>query len=131
MELSLSLIHIYREHLESLENVQFIAGDGSVYMWVIAFNNESEIFSDKRVREAISYAINRDEIVDGALNGFGEAVEMPIVPSVFGYDPEFKGHEYDLEKAKQLMAEAGYADGLTVTIKLNQPSTYTLSLIHI
>ena len=114
-----------REHLESLENVQFIAGDGSVYMWVIAFNNESEIFSDKRVREAISYAINRDEIVDGALNGFGEAVEMPIVPSVFGYDPEFKGHEYDLEKAKQLMAEAGYADGLTVTIKLNQSSTYT------
>ena len=86
---------------------------------------ESEIFSDKRVREAISYAINRDEIVDGALNGFGEAVEMPIVPSVFGYDPEFKGHEYDLEKAKQLMAEAGYADGLTVTIKLNQSSTYT------
>lgn len=114
-----------REHLESLDNVQFIAGDGSVYMWVIAFNNESEIFSDKRVREAISYAINRDEIVDGALNGFGYPVEMPIVPSVFGYDPEFKGLGYDLEKAKQLMAEAGYADGLTVTIKLNQSTSYT------
>lgn len=114
-----------REHLESLENVAFIPGNGSVYMWVIAFNNESSIFSDQRVREAISHAINREEIVDGALNGFGMPVEMPIVPSVFGFDPEFKNQEYDLEKAKQLLAEAGYPDGLTVTIKLNQSSTYT------
>lgn len=87
-----------REHLESLENVAFIPGNGSVYMWVIAFNNESSIFSDQRVREAISHAINREEIVDGALNGFGMPVEMPIVPSVFGFDPEFKNQEYDLEK---------------------------------
>lgn len=114
-----------REHLESLENVAFIPGNGSVYMWVIAFNNESSIFSDQRVREAISHAINREEIVDGALNGFGMPVEMPIVPSVFGFDPEFKNQEYDLEKAKKLLAEAGYPDGLTVTIKLNQSSTYT------
>lgn len=114
-----------RSRLESLDNVQFLVGDGSVYMWVVAFNNETGVFADERLREAVSYAIDRDEIVAGALDGFGEAVEMPIVPSVFGYDPAFKNNAYDLEKAKNLVAEAGYPDGLTVTIKLNQSTTYT------
>ena len=114
-----------RAQLESLDNVQFLTGNGSVYMWIIAFNNESGIFADKRLREAISYAIDREEILAGALNGFGEPVEMPIVPSVFGYDESFENHEYDLDKARQLMAEAGYPDGFSVTIKLNQSTTYT------
>ncbi len=114
-----------REQLSSLDNVQFLDGDGSLYMWVIAFNNESEIFSNKTLREAISYAIDREEMVVGFLDGFGEAVEMPIVPSIPGYDPTFENHPLDLEKAKQLMADAGYPDGLTVTIKLNQSSSYT------
>lgn len=114
-----------RAQLESLDNVQFLKGDGSVYMWVVAFNNESEIFKNQKLREAISYAIDREEMVIGYLDGFGEPVEMPIVPSVFGYDASFKNHEYDLDKAKALLTEAGYPDGLTVTIKLNQSTTYT------
>lgn len=111
--------------LESLENVQFLKEDGSVYMWVVAFNNESEYFKNEKVRQAISYAVDRQEMVDGYLNGFGISTEMPIVPSVFGYDPSFKGNGYDLDKAKELLAEAGYPDGFTCTIKLNQSSTYT------
>ena len=70
-----------REHLESLENVAFIPGNGSVYMWVIAFNNESSIFSDQRVREAISHAINREEIVDGALMASECRLKCPSFPA--------------------------------------------------
>lgn len=114
-----------RTQLESLENVQFLNEDGSVYMWVVAFNNESEIFKNQKVREAISYAIDRQEMVDGYLDGFGIVTEMPIVPSVFGYDPSFKNNEYNLEKAKALLSEAGYPNGFSCTIKLNQSSTYT------
>lgn len=113
-----------RAQLESLENVKFYSGDGSVYMWVVAFNNEDEVFSNPKVREAISYAIDRNEMVEGYLGGFGESVEMPIVPSVFGFDPSFKNHELDLEKAKALLAEAGYPDGFSCSIKLNQSATY-------
>ena len=105
--------------------ITFVSPATDPSIWIIAFNNESGIFADKRLREAISYAIDREEILAGALNGFGEPVEMPIVPSVFGYDESFENHEYDLDKARQLMAEAGYPDGFSVTIKLNQSTTYT------
>lgn len=114
-----------RSQLEALDNVQFLSENGSVYMWVVAFNNESEFFKEQKVREAINYAVDRQEMVDGYLDGFGVATEMPIVPSVFGYDPSFKNHEKDLDKAKALLAEAGYPNGFTCTIKLNQSSTYT------
>lgn len=113
-----------RAQLKSLENVTFYEGNGSVYMWVVAFNNESELFKNAKVREAISYAIDRGEMVDGYLDGFGESVEMPIVPSIFGFDPSFKNHELDLDKAKALLAEAGYPNGFNCTIRLNQSSTY-------
>lgn len=112
-------------YLAELDNIQVQTSDGSVYMWVIAFNNTSELFSNENLRKAISYAIDRDEIVEGVLDGKGEAVEMPIVPSLLGYDASFKNNEYDLEKAKELLTEAGYPDGLTFTMKLNQSSTYT------
>jgi peptide/nickel transport system substrate-binding protein len=114
-----------QDYLDGLDHIQVLTSEGSVYMWVIAFNNTSNLFSNEKLREAISYAINRNEIVEGALDGKGEAVEMPIVPSLFGYDPSFKNNEYDLDKAKSLLAEAGYPDGLKMTMKLNQSSTYT------
>ena len=89
----------------------------------ITLNNGLRIIGERM--EAVHTVAVGVFVSTGAVNGFGMPVEMPIVPSVFGFDPEFKNHEYDLEKAKQLLAEAGYADGLTVTIKLNQSSTYT------
>ena len=114
-----------REHLMSLPNVQYLETEVASYYYVLALNTESEIFSNQKLREAISYAINREDIVLGALDGMGAPVEMPIAPNAFGYDPDFQGHPYDVDKAKELMAEAGYPDGLTVTIKLNQSSVYT------
>jgi len=73
-------------------------------------------FNDIRVRQAISYAIDRDAIM--AARGFGvmSPANQLLPESVMGRLPDSYNCTYDLEKAKQLMAEAGYADGFSTTI---------------
>ena len=74
-------------------------------------------FNDQRVREAISIAIDRKTI--GERLYLGEAwplSNMPAAPGTFGYNDDVKPHPYDLERAKQLMKDAGYADGFEVQI---------------
>lgn len=69
-------------------------------------------FEDKRVREAFSIALDRDALVSGLFGGAAEPLYGQIAPGVAGYDPSFPKIEHDPERAKQLIAEAGYADGL-------------------
>ena len=67
------------------------------------------------MRLAINYAINRQGIVDKILRGFGTPAGELSPPSYAGYDPALVPR-FDLDKAKALMAEAGYADGFSVTM---------------
>jgi peptide/nickel transport system substrate-binding protein len=96
----------------------------SAYYYHISMNNQSGPFANKKVREAVSYAINREDIIIGGLDGNGSPVEVPMPPAAFGYDPEFKHNPYDPEKAKQLLAEAGYPDGFTCKFRINQAPMY-------
>ncbi|MEO5929889.1 MAG: ABC transporter substrate-binding protein, partial [Candidatus Kapaibacterium sp.] len=85
----------------------------------------SDVFRDKRVRQAFNYAIDRDKIVRYVLQGqaAGPAVHGIVPGSMPGYDTaSIHGYSYDLAKARALMTEAGYPDGKgfpTVTIQLN------------
>ena len=67
-------------------------------------------FGDKRVRQAIAYAIDKEEIVDGVLFGLGKPATGPYVPNTWPYNPNVKKYEYNPEKAKTLLAEAGWRD---------------------
>lgn len=69
---------------------------------------------DIRVRQAINYAINRDKLIQGVLDGYANKIASLSCPEYDGYDANIKGYDYDLEKAKTLMAEAGYPDGFTI-----------------
>lgn len=85
----------------------------------------SELFKDKRIRQAFNYAVDRQKILQFVLNGQGYmgAVFGIVPPSMPDYDVEkIKGYEYDLPKAKELMADAGYPDGRgfpDVTLQIN------------
>lgn len=86
----------------------------------IGMNQEFAPLSDPRVRAAVCYAINKREIVDNILSGVGGTYpsgyeSSAIANAATDLDP----HEQDIEKARALMAEAGYADGFDV--KLNTP----------
>ena len=86
------------------------------------FNTAQNVFKNKKVRQAISYAIDRDKIVDEVLKGeaYGPGIHGITPPSMRNYDvASIKGYKQDKEKAKKLLAEAGYPNGKGFpTIKL-------------
>jgi peptide/nickel transport system substrate-binding protein len=71
------------------------------------FNMEKPPFNDKRMRQAVAYAINKDQIVKTIYPGVAEVAVGPIPPMSFAYDKNLKGIAYDPEKAKALLKEIG------------------------
>lgn len=74
-----------------------------------------EAFKDARVRQAVAYAINQEGIVKKIMRGFATPAAQMSPEGYLGYNEALKPR-YDLKKAKQLMEEAGYADGFTITM---------------
>ena len=68
-------------------------------------------FKDKRVRQAINYAIDKDAIIKDVLLGVNQKAEGVLPKGIPGYDPNFKGLGYDPEKSKKLLADAGFPGG--------------------
>ncbi len=89
---------------------------------ILTMNNGSTPLNDKRVREAISHAINRDEIIDGAMFGYGTPIGSHFAPHHPAYVDLTEQSAFDPEKAKELLVEAGYSNGLTLSLKLPPPS---------
>lgn len=76
----------------------------------LGFNLEDEKFADRRVRQAISYAINRGEIIEGVLLGLGQEATGPYKPGTWAYNPKVRRYSYDPARARQLLQEAGWRD---------------------
>lgn len=91
----------------------------SVSLDYVGINVEAEPFDDVKVRQAVSMAINKEEIIDGVYDNVGIPAIGPLAPNVFGYDESVSGIEYDVDRAKELLAEAGYEDGFSTTIWTN------------
>lgn len=85
-------------------------------------NVETAPLDNPDVRKAINYAINKQNIIDGALEGRGMVANSAISPTCDGYSENVKGYEYDPEKAKELLSAAGYTESnpLNLTIKLKE-----------
>jgi len=69
----------------------------------MGFNLLNPLFQDKRVRQAISYAIDKNEILEGVLFGLGEVATGPYKPGTWQYKPKVKTYPYDPQKAKDLL----------------------------
>ena len=82
---------------------------GNSYTY-LGFNLKHKPFDDKRVRQAINYAIDKQEIIDGVLLGLGEPVASPYKPGTRWSNPNLKPYPYDKAKAIALLTEAGFAD---------------------
>jgi ABC-type transport system substrate-binding protein len=78
-----------------------------------AFNMEDPVLKNKYLRQAISLAVNADTIIDLFYNGRALPAQGPIPPDIVGYDPKLKNpyRQFNLTKAKELLAKAGYPDG--------------------
>lgn len=73
----------------------------------MAFNTSRAPFNDAKLRQAISYAINKDELVKYLYQGYAKAADAPVPPFIPGYNGEVKKYEYNPEKAKELLKELG------------------------
>lgn len=81
------------------------------------FFNQERACGDENVRKAIAYAINNQDLVDAVFSGVGTVANSTVSPAAAGFADELAGglmYEQDFEKAKECLAEAGYADGLSL-----------------
>ncbi len=85
----------------------------------IGFNTQSEPFDDVRVRQAINYALDVGAIIDAIYEGLGIPANGPISPQVFGANLDLAPYDYDPERAKALLAEAGYPNGFNTSLWTN------------
>ena len=89
---------------------------------ILAMNNAVAPFDDVRVREAVAHAIDRQAVIDGAMFGLGTPIGTHFAPHNPDYEDLTALSNFDPEKSKALLAEAGLADGFSTTLKLPPPS---------
>lgn len=85
--------------------------------------NPDSVFQDLKVREAVEYALDRPAIAKALAFGYGIPLLALQSEKGWGYDPNYEGRPYNPEKAKELLAEAGYPDGVKTTMLCQTHST--------
>ncbi|MFN8456263.1 MAG: ABC transporter substrate-binding protein [Anaerolineae bacterium] len=92
-----------------------VAQTPSLRMIFLEFNPFQPPFDNVKVREAFNYAVDKESLINDILGGYATRIKGVILPGWLGYNPDaLTSYDYDPEKAKQLLAEAGYAEGLQV-----------------
>ena len=121
--------YLDQDHANQLDSSKYtIESNGSNMVQIFALNNAVEPLNDVRVREAINLAVNRQSIISTTMGGAGTELTTAMSPAMGSYyDTSLDGsYVQDIEKAKSLLEEAGYGDGLDLTVTV--PSNY---LIHV
>jgi peptide/nickel transport system substrate-binding protein len=123
-----SLFGLGPEHVQELQKdprFQVIVGDTTNDV-ILAMNNTRKPYADVRVRRAITHAINKADVLKGAMFGMGRILGSNVDP----LNPYFVDHAgampYDPAKAKRLLAEAGYPNGFETVLKVSPQYNYTV-----
>lgn len=104
------------DRLAAIDGIQVVSGN-SYGMSYIAFTMDDEVLSNPKVRQALSLALDLDTLVASVYGSYATPSESVMPNTVFAYQSQ-GAHEYDVEKAKALLAEAGYPNGLSLTLNL-------------
>jgi peptide/nickel transport system substrate-binding protein len=93
-------------------NVEITPGLRTIYIF---FNTTDPLFDDVRVRQAFNYAVDKEAIAASLFEGAARVSEAPFAPRIFGFAPQTP-YPRDLERARQLLAEAGVPEGTSVVL---------------
>ena len=104
---------------------QVILGDTTNDV-ILAMNNSKKPYSDKRVRLAITHAINKEEVLKGAMFGLGRVLGSNVDPLNPYFVDMSKAVPYEPAKAKKLLAEAGYPNGFDAVLRVSPQYYYTV-----
>lgn len=86
--------------------------------------------ADRRVRQALNYAVNKTAITEILLDGYVEPVGQLAAPGAAGYDPSLEPYPYDIERAKALLADAGFPNGLAISIRVSPEGSDQMSIFQ-
>lgn len=86
--------------------------------FILTKTPEDHPIQDKRVRQALNYAVNKDAYIEALFGGLTKAASQPSTEAGFGYNDSIKAYPYDPERARALLAEAGYPDGFPFTAQV-------------
>ncbi len=100
--------------LEADENI-LVETNNSTIANYISLNTMKEPFDDVRVRQALNYAIDKDAFIEVVMAGYGSPLDSVLPNTIFNYQQQDL-YTYDLDKARELLTEAGYEDGFEVEI---------------
>lgn len=103
------------DRIENEDSMNLYRTEGLAVEYV-GFNVTNEPLDNVKLRQAISHAIEREAILEGIYNNVGTLANSAMSPNVFGYSENIEPYEYDINKAKELMKEAGYEDGVSITL---------------
>ncbi|QDI92438.1 glutathione ABC transporter substrate-binding protein [Salicibibacter halophilus] len=119
--------------MDQLENMDGVNASSveSVRMDYIGMNNESEPFDDRDVRRALNMAVDKDTIIEGIFEGYGEEAIGALNPLVFGYSDDLEPIEYDPDEAQSLLEDAGYEDGFEATLLVEDVDQVNLQIAEI
>lgn len=116
IDVSLRIDAVDIPQLQGLPNYD-VGAIGGRRVHVLRFNTNRDAVSKLQVREAINFAINKELITKAIYRGMTAPAKSQVLnPADSGFNPDLEAWPYDPEKAKALLAEAGYADGLELTI---------------
>lgn len=119
----LDIAGITSNNIEALGDKFDIVEGPQNMVQLMALNNSVEPLGDVKVRKAICYAIDKEEIISSVVNGSGTRVDSFLSPSMASYyNDKLTTYNVDLEKAKALLKEAGFENGFDLTITV--PSNY-------
>ncbi len=114
--------------VEANKNTKVMAVNGTRTFFV-ALNNTKKPFDDVRVRRAANHALNRQLIIDKLLSGRAVKLNGVMAPAAFGFNAELPEYTYDTARAKALLTEAGYPNGIDVTLDADGPQKETAEAI--
>lgn len=108
--------------IEENDHLNYISDD-SFAVHYMGFNTQKAPFDDVRVRQAIAYAIDVDEMLEIVLYNTVKKADTLLNDNVIGAGGEYENYPYNPEKAKELLAEAGYEDGLDIRMLISDSDT--------
>ena len=114
----LTPIQVDRQLDDNFRNNYTIMQKPSFSYTYLGFNLKNEKFKDIRIRKALSYAIDRQELVDILFFGYGKVCNGPFLPGSFAYNDEVKATTQDIQKAKELLNEAGFNEKNPFTFEI-------------
>lgn len=131
IDIATPISSVDEENIKNNPKLQLLTKPSISYTY-IGMNMTKVPLNDIRVRKAINYAIDKQAIIDVILNGNGKIATSPIAPGVFGFTDKTKNYEYNVEKAKELMKEAGYENGFTTSILVfsGEANTQTAEIVQ-